>query len=137
LYLLLLLLVLVAIDIYVVRALKHEFLDAAFSQLDALSRLALEDRSGLLHEADHQKWVDRFGISGVRATIISGDGKVLADSSEDPTEMGNHLARPERLRPSGAKEPDSRAGSCLPREEVRIRERNDQSTEALLAALPP
>jgi two-component system phosphate regulon sensor histidine kinase PhoR len=95
LYLLLLLLVLAAMDLYVARALRREFLDTAFSQLESLSRLALGNYSGLFDEVDHQEWVKRFGSSGTRATLISSDGTVLADSVGNPAEMENHLARPE------------------------------------------
>jgi two-component system, OmpR family, phosphate regulon sensor histidine kinase PhoR len=33
--------------------------------------------------------------SGIRLTIIGADGKVLADSQEDPAQMANHATRPE------------------------------------------
>jgi two-component system phosphate regulon sensor histidine kinase PhoR len=95
LYLLLLLLVLVALDIYVVRSLSREHLDAAFSQLEALSRLALTNPPPSSGESGLRKWVTWFGQSGIRVTLIADNGKVLADSSEDPARMENHLARPE------------------------------------------
>ena len=95
LYLLLLLLVLLALDIYVVRALKREHLDAAFSQLESLSRLALTNPPRSSDESGLMKWVTWFGQTGIRVTLIADNGKVLADSGEDPTRMENHLARPE------------------------------------------
>jgi two-component system phosphate regulon sensor histidine kinase PhoR len=95
LYLLLLLLVLVALDTYVVRALKREHLDAAFSQLESLSRLALSNPPQFSNESDLKKWVTWFGRSEARVTLVADNGKVLADSDEDPSRMENHLARPE------------------------------------------
>jgi two-component system phosphate regulon sensor histidine kinase PhoR len=95
LYLLILLLVLAVVDIYVVRALRSEFLDAAFSQLGSLIRLALASPPASSRPYDLREWTEQFGRSGVRVTLIAEDGRVLADSLEDPTKMENHLARPE------------------------------------------
>jgi two-component system phosphate regulon sensor histidine kinase PhoR len=95
LYLLLLLLVLMALNIYVVRALRREHLEAAFSQLEALSRVALANPPGSSDESDLRQWVAWFGQSGTRVTLVADNGKVLADSGEDPARMENHLARPE------------------------------------------
>ena len=90
-----LLLVLAALDTYVVRALKREFLDAAFSQLESLIRLALVNPPQSPNEPDLKEWTKRFGQSGARVTLIANNGKVLADSVEDPAKMENHLPRPE------------------------------------------
>jgi two-component system phosphate regulon sensor histidine kinase PhoR len=95
LYLLMLLLVLGAVDIYVVRALRREFLDAAFSQLESLSRLALSSPPESLTEPDLKEWTMWFSQTGIRVTLVDDNGKVLADSSEDPAKMENHRARPE------------------------------------------
>jgi two-component system phosphate regulon sensor histidine kinase PhoR len=95
LYLLMLLVVLVALDIYVVRALEHEFRDATFSQLESLSHLALTSLPYTFTESDLKQWADSFGRTGFRATLIDDRGVVLADSSENPAKMGNHRARPE------------------------------------------
>jgi len=94
-YLLLLLLVLAALDIYVVRALRQEFRESAFSQLESLSRLALSNPPPALTEPDLREWAASFGGSGIRVTLIDDRGVVLADSSEDPANMENHRARPE------------------------------------------
>ncbi|HTY60885.1 MAG TPA: ATP-binding protein [Acidobacteriota bacterium] len=93
--LLLLLLVLAAVDTYVVRALKKEFLDAAFSQLDSLIRLAETNPPRSLDVPQLREWTRLCGQSGARVTLVASDGKVLADSADDPAEMENHLARPE------------------------------------------
>jgi two-component system phosphate regulon sensor histidine kinase PhoR len=95
LYLLMLLFVLAAVDVYVVWTLRREFLEAAFSQLESLSHLALMNPPRLLTESELQNWANRFGQSGIRVTLVDSRGKVLADSSEDPARMENHAARPE------------------------------------------
>jgi two-component system, OmpR family, phosphate regulon sensor histidine kinase PhoR len=95
LYLLVLLLVLAALDAYVVRALRQEHLDSAFSQLESISRLVLANPPAVSDQSRLEEWTKWFGQSGIRVTLIADGGKVLADSSEDPAKMENHLARPE------------------------------------------
>lgn len=95
LYLLLLLLVVAAVDVYVVRAIKREFLNAGFSQLESIIRLTVLSPGQPGSESVLKEWTTRFGQSGVRATLIADNGKVLADSTEDPAKMENHLPRPE------------------------------------------
>jgi two-component system phosphate regulon sensor histidine kinase PhoR len=91
-YLLMLLVVLIILDIYVVQALKREYLEAAFSQLESLANLALT-KPPLLSEA--AEWSEWLSHSGVRATLIANDGTVLADSAENTAKMENHGERPE------------------------------------------
>jgi two-component system phosphate regulon sensor histidine kinase PhoR len=95
LYLLMLLLVLAVVDIYVVRALKREFLNAAFSQLESLIRLSMANAPQLPNEPNLVEWTKQLGQSGARVTLIDHKGKVLADSVEDPAKMENHMPRPE------------------------------------------
>src|SRR5262244_1614330 len=40
-------------------------------------------------------WVAQMAASGVRVTVITVDGVVLADSQSDPRTMENHSGRPE------------------------------------------
>jgi two-component system, OmpR family, phosphate regulon sensor histidine kinase PhoR len=94
-YLLVLLLVLAALDTYVVRALRREHFDSAFSQLESVSHLVLTKHPAISDQSNLEEWAKWFGQSGIRVTLIADDGKVLADSSEDPAKMENHLARPE------------------------------------------
>ncbi len=94
-YLLMLLLVIGALGIYVVQALKKEYLDAAYTQLDSISRIALARSPSLSDSAAIQDWADWLSQSGIRVTLISEGGIVLADSEEDPGMMENHGTRPE------------------------------------------
>jgi two-component system, OmpR family, phosphate regulon sensor histidine kinase PhoR len=93
--LLLLLLVLAAVDAYVVRALKKEFLDAAFSQLESLIRLVETNPPQFFDGPRLKEWTRWCGQSGARTTLVASNGRVLADSAGDPAAMENHLARPE------------------------------------------
>jgi len=94
-YLLMLLLVLIALDTYVVQSLKREYLEAAFSQLESLSNLALTKPPLLSETGEWARWLSR---SGVRVTIVMSDGTVLADTNENPAIMENHRERPEIRR---------------------------------------
>jgi len=94
-YFLMLLTVLIVLDIYVVQALKREYLQGAFSQLESLSRLASEKPPEFSDPAELAEWTRWLARSGARITLIANDGKVLADSEEDPARMANHRGRPE------------------------------------------
>jgi two-component system, OmpR family, phosphate regulon sensor histidine kinase PhoR len=91
----LLLLVLLAVDTYVVRSLRQEYLEAAVGQLRSLSRLAQSRPPESADGALLKDWAGWMGRIGARITLVSPDGKVLADSQEDPVKMDNHTGRPE------------------------------------------
>ena len=95
LYFLMLLLVLIILDTYVVRTLKREYLEGAFSQLESLSRIALQKPPQSLNAAELAEWACWWAQSGIRVTLIANDGTVLADSDEQPSKMENHRERPE------------------------------------------
>jgi two-component system, OmpR family, phosphate regulon sensor histidine kinase PhoR len=94
-YLLMLLLVMVVLDAYVVQNLKSEYVDAAFSQLETLSRLAQNKPLQSLEVSQIKEWCGWLAQSGARVTLIASDGTVLADSEESPARMENHRDRPE------------------------------------------
>ncbi len=91
----LLFLVLLAVDIFVTHSLRREYLRLCFEQLNSIMSVAearlpnLEDPGAV---AAWSKWIAR---SGARVTIIAPDGRVLADTSEDPAKLDNHAGRPE------------------------------------------
>lgn len=94
-YLLPLLLLLAVLDVYTVRTLKKEYLRAAYNQMESLTTVALGKfpfggDASLLGD-----WVSWTAGGGVRATLVSDVGVVLADSDADPAEMENHGGRPE------------------------------------------
>jgi two-component system, OmpR family, phosphate regulon sensor histidine kinase PhoR len=102
-FLALLLGVLIAVDFFAERALRDEYTQTTLGQLVAIARLAkarppqlssvplasLEDRTALDH------WVSQMAASGLRVTVITDGGQVLADSQSDPRTMENHADRPE------------------------------------------
>ena len=99
----LLIAVLLPVDFYAERALRRDYERAGFEQLAAIARIALayppqpsalgpsnpQDSAGL------RGWVAKMAASGVRVTVITSDGQVLADSQSDPQTMENHADRPE------------------------------------------
>ena len=99
----LLIAVLLPVDFYAERALRRDYEPAGFEQLAAIARIALayppqpsavapshpQDSAGL------RGWVAKMAASGVRVTVITSDGQVLADSQSDPQTMENHADRPE------------------------------------------
>jgi two-component system phosphate regulon sensor histidine kinase PhoR len=91
----LLLLVLLTVDTYVVRTLREEFLNAAFSELEALTHLAQTNRPPVDNDSALKAWTARVARSGIRVTLVAEDGKVLADSEQDPLKMESHAGRPE------------------------------------------
>jgi two-component system phosphate regulon sensor histidine kinase PhoR len=94
-YLLMLLLVLLCLDYYIVRTLKSEYLEAAFSQLESISLIALQRPPQSMDSSDLKEWSRWFAHSGARVTLVANDGKVLADTDENPSIMENHRKRPE------------------------------------------
>jgi two-component system, OmpR family, phosphate regulon sensor histidine kinase PhoR len=102
-FLAILLSVLLAVDFLAERALRTSYENDGYQQLMALARLMrlhpLPLSSGSPQTPDEvaalNTWVAANGTSGVRITIISADGKVLADSQTESVTMENHSDRPE------------------------------------------
>jgi two-component system phosphate regulon sensor histidine kinase PhoR len=102
-FLALLLSVLLAVDFLAERALRKNYESDGFRQLQALSRiirlqpLALSSVPPKTPEdiATLNNWVASAASSGARVSIITTEGRVLADSQTEPSTMENHLDRPE------------------------------------------
>jgi two-component system phosphate regulon sensor histidine kinase PhoR len=61
-----------------------------------LGSVARADAVALEHDdGDAQGFVRSVGTRDLRVTVVSGDGKVLADNQNDPSAMENHRGRPE------------------------------------------
>lgn len=93
--LLMLLVGVILLDVYVVRALRAEYLAAAFARLESLSQLALQKGPRSSDRADLQEWSRWVSRAGVRVTVVENRGGVLADSGQDPASMENHNNREE------------------------------------------
>ncbi len=91
------------VDFYAERALRRDYERSGFEQLAAIARIALAnppEASSLLPahpegSASLREWVAKMAASGVRVTVITVEGQVLADSQSDPQTMENHAGRPE------------------------------------------
>ncbi len=102
-FLALLLGVLLAVDFYAERALRHDYERAGFEQLAAIARIAQARPPQLpppppLHPDDPyglRDWTREMAASGARVTVVSSSGLVLSDSEADPATMENHGSRPE------------------------------------------
>jgi two-component system phosphate regulon sensor histidine kinase PhoR len=95
--------VLLAVDFFAERALRHDYERATFAELAIIARFA-QARSPQLPQlppaqpedlARLRDWTTQIGSSGARVTVITSDGQVLADSESDPATMENHAGRPE------------------------------------------
>lgn len=94
-YLVLLLAVLLAIDLYSSRVLRRDYLRTAEAQLGSLTRLTQSRPPRVDDSAGLASWAAWMAQSGARVTVIATDGRVLADSARDPETMENHANRPE------------------------------------------
>ncbi len=102
-FLALLLSVLLAVDFLAERALRNSYETDGFQELRALSRiiqlhpLPMSSAAPQTPEeiAALNTWVAANASSGVRITVISADGHVLADSQSETATMENHAERPE------------------------------------------
>jgi two-component system phosphate regulon sensor histidine kinase PhoR len=111
-FLALLLSVLLAVDFLAERALRSSYVNDSYQELTALARLMrlhplpLTDGAPKTPEeiAALNTWVAANATSGVRITIISPQGQVLADSQSETATMESHAERPEVLAALGTGE---------------------------------
>jgi len=99
----LLIAVLLPVDYYAERNLRRDYERAGFDQLSAIAHIALASpppasslsTTSRIPSPDLREWVTKMAASGVRVTVITAEGLVLADSQSDPQTMENHSGRPE------------------------------------------
>jgi two-component system phosphate regulon sensor histidine kinase PhoR len=104
-FLALLVSVLLAVDFFAERSLRADYQRVGFEQLTAIARIAqAHPPQWTPASPDHPEdlapvrdWAAQLAASGARVTIITADGRVLADSQSDPQTMENHATRPEVL----------------------------------------
>ena len=95
--------VLLPVDYYAERTLRRDYERAGFDQLSSIARIALASpppasslsTTSRTPSPALREWLTRVASSGVRVTVITSDGLVLADSESDPQTMENHAGRPE------------------------------------------
>ena len=104
-YLALLLSVLLAVDFLAERALRDSYEKDGYQELKSLARLMrlhpLPLTSGAPQTPEEaaalNTWVVANASSGVRISVVSADGRVLADSQTETSTMESHADRPEIL----------------------------------------
>lgn len=94
-YLVLLFVVLMSVDFYAGRILHDEYIRAADQQLSSLAEVARANPPQFDSPEAVASWTERMSHSGARVTLITADGRVLADSAHDFETMENHSNRPE------------------------------------------
>jgi two-component system phosphate regulon sensor histidine kinase PhoR len=94
-FLLLIVLVLVSVDLLTARLLRADYLRAGFEHLESLARLGEKGAPPFDDLEALRGWAAWMGRSGARVTVVTADGRVLADSQHDPDMMENHADRPE------------------------------------------
>lgn len=100
-YLLVILLVIFAVGGFVLNELRDFHYQQTSKDLRARTQLIVEQLAGELKQSQ-QMWLSEMVIrlgesSSTRVTVILADGRVLADSDENPQLMDNHGQRPEIL----------------------------------------
>jgi two-component system phosphate regulon sensor histidine kinase PhoR len=98
----LLLSVLLAVDFFAERALRHDYERATFAQLATIARFSqaqLPQPAAIPTQPEDltalRNWAAQIGQNGARVTVIAANGQVLADSESDTSTMENHADRPE------------------------------------------
>ena len=102
-FLALLVSVLLAVDFFAERSFRNDYERIGFEQLTAIARIAqarpphwTPASAGQPEDlAPLRDWVTQMAASGARVTVVTADGRVLADSQSDPQTMENHATRPE------------------------------------------
>ncbi len=95
--------VLLAVDFLAERALRTNYENDSYRELQALSRVVRAHPLPLTsvppktpdEAATLNQWVANAASSGARVTLIAADGQVLADSQSVTDTMENHASRPE------------------------------------------
>jgi two-component system phosphate regulon sensor histidine kinase PhoR len=89
----LLLVVLLAVQLYSARVIRSQAIRSANDQLASLLSLTLANPPQSEEPIELRSWTSRAARSGARVTIIANSGRVLADSEADADKMENHANR--------------------------------------------
>jgi two-component system, OmpR family, phosphate regulon sensor histidine kinase PhoR len=91
----LLLVVLLAVQLYSARVIRSQAIRSANDQLASLLSLTLANPPQSDDPVELRNWTGRAARSGARVTIVDHTGRVLIDSEADADKMENHANRPE------------------------------------------
>ena len=89
----LLLVVLLAVQLYSARVIRSQAIRSANDQLASLLGLAFANPPLSTDPIELRNWTSRAARSGARVTIIDNTGRVLVDSEADAGKMENHADR--------------------------------------------
>jgi two-component system phosphate regulon sensor histidine kinase PhoR len=125
----LLLIVLLAVQLYSARVIRSQAIRSANDQLASLLSLTLANPPQSDNPAELRNWTSRASRSGARITIVDNTGRVLADSEADADKMENHANRPEIQQAfAGGTGQSVRRSATLDRELVYRAQRYDRAT---------
>ena len=94
-YLVLLVVVLFAVDLYSARVVRSHAIRSANDQLVSLLNLAAAHPPDLSSETDLRAWTDWMAKTGARVTLVDAAGRVLTDSSSVADATENPASWPE------------------------------------------
>jgi two-component system phosphate regulon sensor histidine kinase PhoR len=99
-YLLLIVGVTLGLTLVLTQQVRTRFLEDLQQDLSTEARLLAASRDLHSHWPDDRPGLEALAdqwsqLLGVRVTMVATDGRVLADSHQDPAKMDNHQARPE------------------------------------------
>src|SRR5581483_10938848 len=94
-YTLLILAAVALLDLAVLGRVERHYLDQVEADLRTRAVLVREAVRGLPPAARGERVAVLRHDADTRITLIADDGRVLADSDEDPAQMENHADRPE------------------------------------------
>ncbi len=130
-FLALLVVLLAVLDFYARQTLRQGLFRTGFAQLEALLQLARAHPPEFDRPEALSQWTAWLAASGARVTVIAADGTVLADSQEDPRQMGNHAGRPEVQQALASGEGRAvRSSSTVNREMLNLAARFDRPGQA-------
>lgn len=98
-FLVLFMISLIGLGLYLAQVMKNRTMTGTRVAMLVQARTLADQASAIMAEGnwnDLQELAERYaGLSGERVTFILPDGRVAADSDEDPIGMDNHANRPE------------------------------------------
>ena len=117
-YVLVILLIFLAVAFVTPRAMKRVYVAGQIEHLEHSGAVIIPQVGSMLAAGDVnglRKFISLIGMeTGIRFTVIDTEGGVLADSSREPSDMENHLYRPEIFEAlKGEKKTSVRRSSTL------------------------
>lgn len=97
-YLVLLLGVLFAVDLYSARVLRRDSIRSTDDKLATLLNVTVARPPDVKNAAALRSWVAWAAASGVRVSVIDSSGRIVADSTADPSVAGSQAGAPEVAR---------------------------------------